>query len=222
MEKPRFEKTGYYDMNNRFAFSEEDAYDYLLKDFSKGYEDGQTFLKIPADEFKGLNYENIVTWAASIDAEKKMEDVKHHLVVNANGSLYFYREASEPMPMGWFSREPSESPRTYRLVEGDYEDERVIARIFDYYYTFEDLIQFMKDNKIKLPSSEEFVEILTKSKTDVTDEDGDCIDVFDYDDTCEVFYKAIARHIIDNKIMSIKIGDRSPWKYGTVEVLDKD
>lgn len=221
MEKPTYDKTGYYNQD-KFAFSEEDAYDYLLKEYSEGYEDGTYFLKIPSEEFKGLNYENIVTWAASIDAEKRMDDVKHHMVVNTNKALYYYHKAGDPMPVGWFTREPSENPRSYRVSEGDYEDERAIARIFDYYYTFEDLIQFMKDNKIKLPSSEEFMETLTKSKTDVTDEEGDCIDVFDYDDTCKVFYKAIARHIIDNKIMSIKIGNRNPWKYGTIEVLDKD
>ena len=221
MEKPTYDKTGYYNQD-KFAFSEEDAYDYLLKEYSKGYEDGNIFLKIPSDEFKGLNYENIVTWAASIDAERKMDDVKHHMAINANGVLYYYHKAGDPMQVGWFTRESSENPQSYRFIEGDYEDERAIARIFNYYYTFEEMIQFMKDNKIKLPSSEEFVEILTKSMTEITDEDGDCIDVFDFDEICEVFYKAIARHIIDNKLMSIKIGNHNPWKYGTIEVLDKD
>ena len=39
MEKPTYDKTGYYNQD-KFAFSEEDAYDYLLKEYSKGYEDG--------------------------------------------------------------------------------------------------------------------------------------------------------------------------------------
>lgn len=208
---------GYYETyGTELAFTPENAYEFILKEEIELYKKGDKHVSLPEDEFKGLSYENIISWAASIDAEELMDRVDKRQMVALAGKTYTYRNPGESMAFGWVS----ECKSHFTDLKFNEEDaERFISYIAD---ELDEIMVLFTDLGMELPNPVWILENLKECKDSCYTDSDDYLDFYDMDAFHTALYKVIGKFIVDNGLKTFTAGGHT-WTWGYVpELMSKE
>lgn len=210
----KFKRTGYYcTRTGEFAFTIAEAFEYFLKIFIEKYRKGEEMVKLPEEEFKGLNYENIITWAASIQAEGYAKRAEDKLSIWVDGIFYNFYEEDADLEEGWVNL--ADGGR----IECKYTRDGIQGFLSNMCGSLEDVLELYHRFDVPSPDIGTICTILTESADECYTDDGDFIEYCDKDSIISDLLLNVAEVMFRNEVKELDIRGKI-WKYGPMlEIL---
>lgn len=216
MSDANYSKSGWYDKNN-FAFDEDTACDYLREVYLNEVRSGVRSLSLPADEFEGQSYSDILDWSFTKWMDTVTEHITTHGYIITPVKTFTYHDAGDARTMVWFNMSSGRNIISYYSCSSF----RRAMYLLD--VPLSEISEYMGDHcPSRIPESGDVLQVVLDSMDVYTLEDGSNMTAVPFDAVFDLYAIALGEWIVANDVTEFSLGPRMNFKFGYLDELQAE